>query len=152
MEQRQTFNQQLVKWTASYVQANDKIHENDAFRQIHTIVRDMETQKILKPLIFYQIMMALQALTCVMGIELTEPKIKKIFAILYPDDNYVSDLTKQVISAIGISFTTMQLNLNNESVLEQLHQQPSVGAPIQKQYQSNYKMHSQYGPPPGPHV
>ena len=157
MDQRQTFNQQLIQWASSYSRAQGD-SENEAFLQVHTIVSDMESQKIAKPIIFYHIMMVLQALTCVMKVHFTELKIKKILAILYPDEIYVSDLTQQVISAIGISVASVQLNPANEAILEQVRQSHAANPAPPQPFQQNIGMQtfsqkkSVYGPPPGPYA
>lgn len=159
MDQRQTFNRQLIQWASAYARAPSET-ENEPFRQVHSIVRDMESQKIAKPIIFYQIMMVLQALTCLMKVQFTEHKIKKILAILYPDEMYVSDLAKQVISAIGISVATVQMNPANEEVLERLRQSQAVNSPQSQSFQQNIGIQTiqqgrsvqMYGPPPGPYA
>lgn len=160
------FNQSLMQWAGIYAQS-EGTPENDAFRQVHSIIRDMEAQKIAKPIIFYQIMMVLQALTCVMNVQFPEVKIKKILAILYPDDSYVSDLTKQVISAIGISAATLNTNPANAAVLNHLkqgasqqtyqsqRQAPSQAFNAQNVYQNqsqNRQTPKPNGPPPGPYA
>lgn len=131
MENRQTFNQQLIQWASAYARAPINT-ENEPFNHVRSIIREMEFQKIAKPIIFYHIMMVLQSLTCVLKLQFTEIKIKKILAVLYPDDIYVSDLTKQVISAI--SSVEISTELLNRTRLQ------------------NTQMQNTYGPPPGPYA
>lgn len=151
MDQRQTFNQQLIQWVSAYAKAQGD-SENEAFRQVHTIVRDMESQKIAKPIIFYHIMMVLQALTTLSLVksQFTELKIKKILAILYPDEMYVLDLTKQVISAIGISAASVQSNPANEAIIEQVRQSQTANPQQPQHFRQN--IGKIYGPPPGPYA
>lgn len=162
MDQRQTYNQQLIQWVSAYARAPADL-ENEPFKQVHSIVRDMESQKIVKPIIFYQIMMVLQSLTCVMKVQFSELKIKKIMAILYPDEMYVSDLTKQVVSAIGISVASVNMNPANEEILERVRQSHAANPPPPQPYQQNIsmqrptvvqgsRMQQVFGPPQGPYA
>lgn len=155
MDQRQTFSQTLQQWVTIYARANDQKSENDAFHQLRLIARDMEAQKILKPIIFYQFVMTIQALTSVLRITFTEAKIKKMMAILYPDDMYVSDLTRQVMSAINIADTIANSTPGNAEVLEQLRGRPIQANPAQHNPAQPQIFPQQYqpkahGPPSGP--
>ncbi len=120
VKNRQVFQQTLQHWVAVYSRSDDA--SNDAFTQIRLTVRDMESQKIFKPIIFYQIMMVFQALTVVASIQFTEVKIKKIMALLYPDDSYVTELTAQVISAISQSDHVARNNPENIPIMDQLRE------------------------------
>jgi hypothetical protein len=141
---KHTFNQSLHQWAAMYAQAETKAEEDYAFKEVLKIVREMQTQNILKPIIFYQIMMTLQALTCVAGIQFTEVKVKKILAIIYRENEYVTDLTKQVLSAVNNADHMARENPENEPMLEQLRQQHQ---PVS---QTSHQTPQQTGPPPGP--
>jgi len=133
-----TFNRSLHQWAAMYARAETKHDEDYAFKEVIKIIRDMERQKILKPIIFYQIMMTLQALTCVAGIKFTEFKVKKILATMYSENSYVTDLTTQVLSAINTAE-----HCGNES-----HNEPTMEE--MRNYSSQSIIQPNVGPPPGP--
>jgi hypothetical protein len=148
MDTPKTFSQELQQWVAAYARAND-IGENTTFTKVRAIVRDMEAQKILKPIIFYQFVMTIQALSCVSRVTFTETKIKKLLAILYPDDVYVAELTKQVMSAINIADETARANPANEEVLEQLRARPMNDMPTRAPMQAPLPYVKPNGPGPG---
>lgn len=116
----QTFNQTLQHWVTMFMRSSDMEIELDAFTQTRLTIRDMESKKILKPIIFYQVVMVLQALTVVGGMRFDPIKVKKLLAILYPDDEYVKDLTSQVLAAINQSEQIARDNPNNAPILDQL--------------------------------
>ncbi len=150
--QRQPFNQQLQQWVSVYARETGAA-ETDAFKKVLSIARDMESQKILKPVIYYQFMMTFQALSCIAGVKFTDVKIKKILAILYPDDSYVSDLTQQTMQLINDSVTAANANPANAAVIEQLRQNPIAINPQPPQpqfYNGNVPNTMPGGPPPGP--
>lgn len=166
----QTFNQTLQHWVTMYMRSSDMEIEMDAFTQTRLTVRDMESKKILKPVIFYQVMMVLQALTVVANIRFDPIKVKKILAIMYPDDEYVKDLTSQVLAAINQSEQVARENPNNAPILDQLrhfptemsrernavfaanqnNQRPADGVQQNNQNQRVQQNQTRIGPPPGP--
>jgi len=163
----QTFNQTLQHWVTMYMRSSDMEVELDAFTQIRLTVRDMESKKILKPVIFYQVMMVLQALTVVGGFSNTKTptgfsesktptKVKRILAIMYPDDEYVKDLTSQVLAAINQSEQVARENPNNAPILDQLrnaanqNNPPADGVQQNNQNQRVQQNQTRIGPPPGP--
>lgn len=175
----QTFNQTLQHWVTMYMRSSDTEIEMDAFTQTRLTVRDMESKKILKPVIFYQVMMVLQALTVVANIRFdstgfseskTPNKVKKILAIMYPDDEYVKDLTSQVLAAINQSEQVARENPNNAPILDQLrhfpmemsrernaafaanqnNQRPADGVQQNNQNQRVQQNQTRIGPRPGP--
>jgi hypothetical protein len=164
----QTFNQTLQHWVTMYMRSTDMEIELDAFTQTRLTVRDMESKKILKPVIFYQVMMVLQALTVVANLRFDPNKVKKLLAIMYPDEEYVTNLTSQVLVAINQSEQVARENPNNAPILDQLrhfptemsrernapfatnqnNQRPADGA--QQNNQQNNARQTRIGPPPGP--
>jgi len=133
-----TFNQSLHQWAAMYARAETKYDEDYAFKEVIKIIREMQGQKILKPIIFYQIMMTLQALTCVAGVRFSEFKVKKILATMYSENSYVTDLTAQVLSAIN----------NAEHSANESHNAPAMEE--MRNYSSQTVIQPNVGPPPGP--
>lgn len=151
----QTFNQTLQHWVTMYMRSSDIEIELDAFTQTRLTIRDMESKKILKPVIFYQVMMVLQALTVVANLRFDPTKVKKLLAIMYPDDEYVNDLTSQVLVAINQSEQVARDNPNNAPILDQLRERNAAFATNQRpadgvQQNQRVERQTRIGPPPGP--
>jgi len=140
------FNRTLQHYIATYAGSTDPNVESDAFTQLRLTVRDMESRKILKPIIFYQMMMTIQALKSVAGLRFAENKVKNIMAIIYPDEFYVTDLTRQIMEAIQGADNIARENPANAPVIDQLRayvNRPTGNVNI-VQAQSRH-----LGPPPG---
>jgi len=140
MESEHTFNRSLHQWVAMYAQSETKYDEDQSFKEVFKIVREMQAQKILKPIIFYQLMMTFQALACVAGLRFTEFKVKKILALLYSENSYVTDLTEQVLSAVNNAKHSGDES-DGEPVFEQPRRVNARTVPSST---------NRSGPPPGP--
>ena len=109
----------------------------------------MQENGILKPIIFYQLIMTIQALkvTDRITIETVRQRTKKILAILYSENTYLTKLTEQVISVIILANNIAKANPANAPLLEKLRE---INIDLSQPNDNNNGSRSPIGPPPGP--
>lgn len=138
------FNRTLQHYIAIFATSTNLDDESDAFTQLRLTIRDMESRKILKPIIFYQVMMTIQALKSVAQLQFVDTKVKKIMALLYPEEPYITELTQQVMGAIQGADNIARANPANAPVIDQLR--ANVMQPGNVTFVQAAK---KFGPPPG---
>jgi IS30 family transposase len=93
--------QQTQQWTAAYLQASEQA-EPFLFNKVREIVRKMQDDGLLKPLIFHQLVMIIQTLKVMNAVpeETFQIRVKKIFALLYHENDTCTKLVEQVTQQI----------------------------------------------------
>ena len=86
----------LQQWAAAYLQSSDQ-GEPFLFGKVREVIRGMQQEGKLKEIIFGQLFMLIQTLKVLNATnEHFQLRIKKILALLYPDNAYVTQLVLQV--------------------------------------------------------
>lgn len=132
------FSAQLQQAASFVLTSTTTDAENTAFDRYFRIVRNLQKQNMVEPVICYQVISVVQALAITGRIEMAkcQSKLKKLFAVVYNNDEYLRRLVSQVMDMVMVADNAIHDNPANEALLDLMTEQP---VPVQK-----------FGPPPGP--
>ena len=100
---------QLYQWTAAYLSSTDQ-GEPVTFAKLQGIVRSKQSAGVLDPIIFAQLFGTIQALKVMNAVNPNnfQKRIKKVLALLYRDNDYLTKITTQVSALIVQSEQNVQ--------------------------------------------
>lgn len=94
--------QGIQQWTAAYLQATEQ-GEPFLFGKVREIIKQLQDDGKLKEIIFNQIVMIVQTLRIMNAVpeETFKARTKKMLALLYNDNIYLTQLVDQVLEIIS---------------------------------------------------
>lgn len=93
--------QSLQQWTAAYLQASEQ-REPFLFGKMRETIKQLQADK-LKEIIFMQLAMIIQTLKVMNAVpeDTFRARTKKVLALLYNDNLYLTQLTDQLLEIIS---------------------------------------------------
>lgn len=94
--------QSLQQWTAAYLQASEQ-GEPFLFGKMRETIKQLQDSGKLKEIIFNQLAMIIQTLKVMNAVpeETFRARTKKVLALLYNDNIYLTQLTDQLLEIIS---------------------------------------------------
>lgn len=121
---------QLQQWTAAYLQASEQ-GESFLFGKMRETIKQLQDAGKLKEIIFNQLAMIIQTLKVMNAVpeETFKARTKKVLALLYNDNLYLTQLVDQLLEIISHTQQHIQ-NRGIQNVQPRVKRGPPAGQSI----------------------